>query len=204
MSPEPNALREDISYLRQLAEQGRRAPILSGAFLAAAGAVFGTACFIQWAMILRAVGGAGPMLLLWGGAMVLFLLIWLMVFFQMRGQAAAAKNASNVAFSSSWLGIGIGITVGCIAVGLAGAFVHQPAIMLSYPPMVFAFYGTAWFVSGVLVHRRWMYGAAAGAFVFAIVLGLLSAQPWQLPVMGVALYLTLTWPGALLMREKAL
>jgi hypothetical protein len=204
MSPEPNTIKDDITYMRQLAEQGRSAPILGGVFLAGAGAIFGAACFVQWAMTLRGVTRLDTVLELWGGSMVLFALVWVLIYLQMRAKGAGAANISNKAFHNAWLGNGIGITVACISVAIAGAVTHSPTVMLAYPPMVFGFYGTAWLVSGALAQRRWMYAAAASAYVFAVILALLSMQLWLLPAMGIALFVTLTVPGILLMCEKAL
>jgi len=199
-----NTMKDDITYLRRMAEEGRSAPILGGVFLTGAGVIFGAACFIQWAMVLRSISGVMPVVELWGGALVLFGLVWTLIYLQMRGRGLSATGVSNRAFHASWLGCGIGITVATIGVGLAGAFVSQPAVMLAYPPMVLAFYGTAWLISGALAKRRWMHGVAAAAFAFAIFLGMLSMNALQLPAMGLALLVTLAGPGVLLMREKAL
>lgn len=200
----PNTIKDDITFMRQLAEQGRSTPILGGIFLAIAGALFGACCFLQWAMIARGATGLAPTLGLWGGAMLLFALIWLVLFFQMRDRGVCASGISNKAFHASWLGNGIGITVGCIGVGIASAVDHSPDMLASYPPMVFAFYGTAWLVSAAIARRRWMYVVSATAYAFSLILALISDQIWILPGMGVALFLTLTVPGVLLMREKAL
>lgn len=199
-----NTMKDDITYLRRLAEQGRSAPILGGVFLACGGVLFGIACFVQWAMLLRGVDGVAPIVALWGGAMVLFALIWTMIFLQMRARGVAATGISNKTFHAAWLGNGIGITVTCIGVAIAGAVANSGVVMVAYPPMVFGFYGTAWLVTGVLVHRRWMYGAAAVSYLFAILLALLVTVAWMLPAMGIALVVTLAIPGVLLMREKAL
>jgi hypothetical protein len=199
-----NTVKEDITYLRGLAEQGRSTPILGGVFLAAAGVIFGAACFIQWAMMLRGADAVAPILELWGGAMLLFALVWTMAFLHMRRKGVLAVGVSNTTFHMSWFGCGIGITVSCIGVGVAGAVVHSPLVMLAYPPMVFAFYGSAWLVTGALARRRWMYGVSAAAYSFAVIVALLSAQAWLLPAMGVALVVTLAIPGFLLMRETAL
>jgi hypothetical protein len=199
-----DSIKDDIGYLRQLAIEGRSAPILGGIFLAGAGTIFGIACFIQWVLVLRGVAGWQPVLALWAGALLLFALVWLLAFLQMRAKGVRAGGTSNRAFHASWLACGIGITVGSIAVGLAGAVTRSPSVMLAYPAMVFAFYGTAWLISGTLAGRRWMHGVAIVAYGFAPVLGLLSGDSALLPAMGTALLLTLTWPGILLMREKAL
>jgi hypothetical protein len=189
--------------MRQLAEQGRSGPILGGGFLAGAGVVFGAACFVQWAMMARGVTSLSSILALWGGAMVLFVLVWLLLFFQLRARAPIA-SFSNSTFSASWLGSGIGITVGCIAVAIVAEVMHAPAVMMSYPSMVFAFYGTAWLISAILVHRRWMFVVAGGAYAIALIMALLIGHNLMLPAMGTALLLTLTVPGVLLMREKTL
>lgn len=199
-----NAVREDITYLRHLAEQGRRGPILGGAFLAGAGVVFGIVCFIQWAMIARGATSLRATGVLWGGAMVFFALVWLLLYFQLRAKAPIG-SFSNSTFSTSWLGCGIGITVGCIAIAITASSAHAPAMMMAYPSMVFAFYGAAWLISAILVHRRWMFAAAGGAFAISLFMALLASYAaLLLPAMGVALLLTLTVPGMLLMREKVL
>jgi hypothetical protein len=199
-----NTMKDDITYLRRMADEGRSTPILGGVFLACAGVIFGVACLVQWALMLRGVDGVAPIMELWSGAMLLFWLVWTMVFLRMRRSGVAASGLSNKTFQMSWFGTGIGITVSCLGVAIAGAVVNSPTVMLAYPPMVFGFYGTAWLVSGGLAQRRWMYGVAAASYGFAIIIALLSAQALMLPVMGVALMITLALPGFLLMREKAL
>lgn len=201
----PDTIRDDITYMRQLVEQGRNAPILGGVFLTCAGVIFGAACFVQWVMTLRGVQGSVPIIGLWSGATGLFALVWLVFFLQMRARGAAATGISNKSFNAAWLSAGIGNMAASIGVAIAGVVSHSPsAMMLAYPPMVFGFYGTAWLVAGILVQRFWMLGAAAVAYLFAIILALLSMQAWLLPAMGIALLVTLGIPGILLMREKAL
>jgi hypothetical protein len=200
----PSTIRDDITYMRQLVEQGRNAPILGGVFLTCAGVIFGVACFVQWAMTLREVQGSVPTIGLWSGATGLFAVVWLFFFLQMRARGVAATGIANKSFGAAWLSAGIGNTAASIGVAIAGAMSHSPSAMLAYPPMVFDFYGTAWLVAGILVQRSWMLGAAAVAYLFAIILAFLSMQPWLLPAMGIALLVTLGIPGILLMREKAL
>jgi hypothetical protein len=200
----PGTIKDDITYLRQLAEQGRNAPILGGVFLACAGVIFGIASFVQWGMALRGVQGATPTIELWGGATVLFALAWLLFFLRTRANGVTATGISNKSFTAAWLSAGIGNTAAGIGVAIAGMVSHSSTVMLAYPPMVFGFYGTAWLVAGILVQRSWMLGTAAVAYLFAIILALLSMRVWLLPAMGVALFVTLTIPGLLLMREKSL
>ncbi len=44
------AVREDIAYMRALAEEGRRAPLLGGSVLVAGGLIGGAAAAAHWAI----------------------------------------------------------------------------------------------------------------------------------------------------------
>jgi hypothetical protein len=199
-----NSIREDISYLRRLAESGRRGPILGGVFLAAAGVVFGLASVLSWAGYqgLVPIRGAGQ-LAIWLGAFAVFALFWVAMFLRMRTSGAKSASASNTVFETIWGGCGIGVMVAFGAVEVVTYQLHAPEVQAGYVPTIFAFYGTAWFASGVLAKRGWMHAAAAGSFVFAFVMALLADTPAQSLAMGVGLILLLTLPGLKMVQDEA-
>ena len=47
-----NAIRDDIAFMRALAEQGQRGPLIGGAIMLAGGGLFGTASLIIWLLLL--------------------------------------------------------------------------------------------------------------------------------------------------------
>ena len=56
---------------------------------------------------------------------------------------------------------------------------------------------------GALAKRGWMFIAAAGSFVFAFVMALLTDMPVQSLAMGAGLLLLLTLPGLKLVADEA-
>ncbi|MGB8601150.1 MAG: hypothetical protein WCD42_03030, partial [Rhizomicrobium sp.] len=119
-------LREDIHYLRELAEDGRRGPILGGLFLASAGIVFGLACFVQWAALSRQfnaapfVGGG-----FWCAVFAFYTLIWLVLFRRERRAKAAVTGRSDQYFAAIWGSLALGIIVGGAALAIVAAVSHH-------------------------------------------------------------------------------
>jgi hypothetical protein len=195
-------LREDIGYMRVLAEQGRKGTIFGGVFLAAAGVVFGCACLIQWCVlvgILPAVSGF--VWYLWGAAAAVFAGAVALLSRRLEPRAGG-PSVAGAAFAMTWNGTAIGIAVAFAAVVVVAGVTHAPSPYYAVAPIVFAFYGTAWFVAGGQARRRWLYGVAVLSYGCALLLAWLSG-PNQVLAMAAALILTLTVPGIVLMREAA-
>ena len=196
MSDHADSLRDDISYMRNMAEQGRRGPLLGGSFLAAAGLTYGAAAIAQW---LADTGSLHlPAAQIWTGASVLFALIWVLLFFRLRGSGAPAAGAAQFGFGMAWSGCGIGIMVMLGALSIAAGRLHQPQLMEANAFVAFAFYGTAWFVSGALSRQVWMFVVALAAFAITLLLAVLIGTPNEVLALAAGLVLTLAVPGIVL------
>jgi hypothetical protein len=194
------SLHDDISYMRQMAEQGRRGPILGGAFLTAAGVIYGLACVVQWAMqtgLLPPPTGTS-VAELWGGASALFAVVWLILFQRLRSQAGPKPGASQAAFGVAWASCGLGIVVMLIAIAIVSNRTGNSELMNLNPLVAFAFYGAAWFVSGALARQSWMFVAGLAAFAMTLIMALMSGAGTLL-AMGAGLFVTLVLPGLRLM-----
>jgi hypothetical protein len=195
--------KDDISYMRRLAEQGSRGPIIGGTFLAAAGLIYGTACFVQWAIlagrlpIAPSQGGH-----LWLGASVLFAILWLVLFARVLRRKFSGSTVSNFAFGMAWTGCAIGIFVTVGAIAIVADVTRVPAVQNMYAPATMAFYGSAWFVAGAMARRRWMYVAAVVAFVSTLLTAAMTGDQRQLLVWGTALLLSLAVPGFKMLFEQ--
>ncbi len=199
-----NSIQDDISYMRRLAETGRRGPILGGAFLAAAGVVFGITCIIDWCARsgLLPIGGWG-LHYLWLGAFALFAVVWVVLFLRLRSGPGKSASTSNTAFSASWSAIAIGVFVALAAVEIVANVLKAPIILNAFVPMIFVFYGIAWFSSALTAKQPWMYWPAAGSFLLCLVMAALAQNPLQTAVMGLGLILLLTLPGLKMMASEA-
>lgn len=197
------SLRDEISFLRQMAESGRRGPILGGIFLAGAGIVFGVTCFLDGAMRNGLVPfwiSEGP---LWIGASLVFTAFWLAMFFRMSMHRKPVATAQNATFGTIWSACGAGVMVCFLTTLIIADDFHAPVIQAAYVPVIFSFYGTAWFASGALARRRWMFYAGIGSYLFAFVVAKLVGTPWVTMAMGTGLVLLLTVPGLKLATDEA-
>ena len=196
--------KEDISYMRRLAEQGRSGPILGGTFLAAAGVVFGLTCFAQWAILAGILPMAPSQIVyIWIGAGALFAVFWVVMFRRLRARAGLTGGASNIVFGVAWVGSAIGIVVTCAMNAIVATVTGSSAILELNVPIGFVFYGIAWFVAGAMAQRNWMYIASAGSFLTTLLLAALTNDLRQVAVMGVALLLLLSVPGFKMMSEES-
>ncbi|MGA7676621.1 MAG: hypothetical protein WCA78_16440 [Rhizomicrobium sp.] len=199
-------IRDDISYMRQLAEKGSRGSIIGGTFLAAAGLIYGVVCFVQWAMLADwlpiPVEQSGH---LWQGASIFFAVLWLVLFVRtFRAKSAGARSsASNLAFGMTWVGCAMGIFVTIATIAIIADVSHNPGVQNMYAPATMAFYGSAWFIAGALARRPWMFAASIVAFASTLATAALTGDQRQLLVWGTALLLSLAVPGLKMMFEES-
>jgi hypothetical protein len=198
MSDHADSLRSDISYMRNMAEQGRRGPLLGGSFLAGAGLIYGAAGVLQWLEETGTTALHIPIPQIWTGATILFALIWVLLFFRLRGSGAPAAGLAQFGFGMAWSGCGIGIMVMLGAVAIAAGKLHLPQLMETNAFIAFAFYGTAWFVSGALSRQVWMFVVALAAFATTLLLAALIGTPMEVLALSAGLLLTLAVPGIVL------
>jgi hypothetical protein len=198
-----NSLREDISYLRQMAESGRKGPIMGGIFLAGAGAVFGGACFVDAARQHGLLPQSLTSLQIWLGAAAVFAVFWVAMFLRLMKHGKPVAAAPNAVFGTIWSASGIGVMVCFLTTLLIARELHSDVVLAGYVPVIFAFYGTAWFASAALARKAWMHVAGAGSFAYAFAVALLIDSPWITLAMGAGLLLLLTLPGLKLVADEA-
>jgi hypothetical protein len=197
-----NSLRDDISYLRQMAESGRKGPIMGGIFLAGAGVVFGGACFLDAAKQHAILPQSLSSLQIWLGAAVVFALFWVAMFLRMMKRGKPVATAPNAAFGAIWSACGIGVMVCFLTTLLIARELHSSLVLAGYVPVIYAFYGAAWFASAALARKGWMHIAGVGSFAYAFAVALLIDTPWMTPAMGLGLLLLLTLPGLKLVADE--
>ena len=192
----------DIAFIRDLAEQGRNTAPLNGPFLIAASVIFGIANLGQWALV-TGLFDASPWapLWLWVGAGVMFGLS-LFVLTRRVEAKPGANTQVNKAIGASWSAVGVGIFAMWLAFMAIGFKTGDWALMWAMPSLVFAAYGSAWFVSGEMTGRRWMKGIALLSYAGAAALGLVIGNAAMYLVFTALLVLVALIPGIVLTRQE--
>jgi hypothetical protein len=193
---EQNTLREDIAFIRAMAEDGRRNSLKGGPVMIASGLIFGTASLLIWGGLETGYGTAAQLNLIWPISAVLFF-IYLFLF--LRGLPKGEKQAN--AFGMAWSGLGWAIFVCVLSLILIAARTNQAAAAAAISPVILSFYGAAWCIAGAMARKRWPYAFGFASFAAALV------NAWVVPngdlmflIYAVSLYALVVVPGVLLTR----
>ena len=202
MNDDIKGLRDDIAFMRALAEEGRAPPLLGGVTLVAAGVTFGLASLGQWTIVTGLVR-ATPLAysVVWLAATIIFVSI-LTVLRTRSTSMPGAHSPNNRAAGTAWAGVGWGIFTLAASVAVVGWRAHSPVPLMLLPSIVLALYGLGWSVAAAVSRQRWIWMTAIGSYLSALVMALLSDQPVVYLVYAAALILLAALPGLILMRQE--
>lgn len=200
MNSEPQDLRDNIAFLRLLAEGGgsdRTVLRSTGEAYVAGGVCYAAQCF---AMSGAAFGFELSETATWlvsSLPTVLFLLVLGVIFRRHPEQSpGVAARALSAAFGAA----------GAATVAMLCVFVievwRRPSIETwqIFPCTVFALHGAAWFVAATLRRRTWLHVVAFGWLASAVALSASIGSPWYPVVAGAALALLMALPGMVMLR----
>ena len=202
MNATADAARDDLRYVRELAESGAHAPLLGGRFMAWWGLLLTIAWTLQH-FALRGTIGDGAMVfgLIWGGFGLLGGLGQLVL---ARGMArkSGAGSAANRASRPAWLAAALTIASMVTGAALASRGHAGPETFDWIVPVAFAAYACALFVTGSLARSALTRAAGLGA---AIMVGLFTAfifTPDRYLLAAAGVFATVLVPGLLLLRAE--
>lgn len=201
MTDQMQGLREDVAFMRGLAEEGRNAPLLGGDISVAAGLIYGAASFATYAGI-EGVFGLTPEGIgwVWLAASVIFGLALLVSIRRQKGEHGV-ETAANRANSAAWGGAGMAIFALFGGFFLAAYRTDEWIVMTMLAPVILALYGAAWGVAGAMTGRTWNKGVAGLSLVLSLVTAWFAGSAEQWLVYGVALLLTAFFPGLVMLRQ---
>lgn len=195
MTDHMQTIRDDLAYLRALAEEGRGGGERGGAVILAAGLIYAACSVLQWAsltgLISQAVSGAAWLV----GTVLFFLVMWAI---KVRG--AGATGRSRIA-SVAWEGVGWSILTLFVALAVATWRTQSPLLIYLAPSIIFALYGAAWMVAGAISGKGWLKLTALGSYAAAVACAFVITQPVQYLVYAGGLLLLAAAPGLVLMRQ---
>ena len=197
-----DSTREDLRYVRQLAESGAHAPLLGGRFMAWWGLLLTAAYVAHHLALTGAIGDGGSIFaIIWIGFSVLGPLGQVALARGMPAKAGAG-SAANRASRTVWIAAAAAIASMVAGSAVAAVDGAGAAVFDWIVPVAFAVYACALVVSGSLAKNRVILAAGAGAVamvgLFAAII--LLRDRYLVAAAGVAL--TVLLPGLLLLRAE--
>jgi hypothetical protein len=204
MTEQTDTLKDDLAFMRAMAQDGRRGPMVGGASLVSAGVIFSIATLVCWAMAKGLIPAQDTWFLgVWVIAMAVHLAVMAVLVGRWRraGHAGAA-SAANRAFRWAWSACGWSIGVIFAGTALAAWRTHNWMVFANFPTIILALYGAAWSVTAAMSDRKWMRWVALGSFAAALGMALVSDVGVGYLAFAAALILLAAAPGYVLMREQ--
>ena len=199
MQPDEQALRDDVAFLRSLAEGGTTATVREGAILVAIGVIFGLVALQQWAIEAGALS-VPDWVRAWGwlDGLVVFVAAMALI---ARRLPNRAPGAASRALTAAWSGVGVSLIVADLALVAASRALALPLLTpWLFPLVLFTLIGAAWSVAFAVRRRRMSALAAAGSFAAAVLCGALAGRPQEWLALSGGLVLLLAVPGGAIVR----
>lgn len=188
-----SSLEEDLAYLRDLTRDDPGATRRTGAILIAAGIIFGLSAVRGWAHQRGMLPWAPP----WIGlppfdAILLFVVSMALI---VRRYPAQPANAASRALSTALNSMGVAVVVVTVALAAAARALQDWTLFGAFPSILFAMYGSAWWVVHAVTRERWTIFVIIAAFTCALAGALLAARPEAWLVLAIGLWLVVALPG---------
>ncbi|HEX8654870.1 MAG TPA: hypothetical protein VF693_06585 [Allosphingosinicella sp.] len=194
--------REDIQYVRQLAESGAHAPLLGGRFLVWWGLLLTGAYTIHHFALRGAIGdGRTIFATIWIGFALLGIAGQLVLARSMQPKAGSG-SAGNRASRSVWTAAAFAIASMVLGTAIAAKNGAGPATFDWIVPVAFAVYACALIVTGSLARNKVTIVAGAGAVVMVGLFTALILAPERYLLAAAGVFLTVLVPGLLLLRAE--
>ncbi len=200
-------LRDDLAYVKALAEEGRDTPLVNGAFYVLWGGLMSAAALIVYVdnvglINLGAAGGLPPWLTAfvigWAGSMVIG---------RKTHSKPGAMTIGNRTAASVWFAVGLFISAFWITLMI----VHDNFTALGVPPyflfslvfpIAFGLFGVAFFATATAARANWLRYVAFLAWAFSIITLVLAASVHQMLAAAIGVFACSVVPGFILMRSE--
>lgn len=194
---------QDLAYARTLAEEGRHAPLLGGAYLIFWGVLVAVAFTVQWAIL----SGIAPMLggaafaLLWGGFGLVSIIGMTWLKLRTRSKPGLTTIGAR-AERAVWTGVGAAAFI--IAVGCIGRMIIDNDITApnAIPGAVFGLYGAALVAVAMLSQEGWLRNFGWIAIAVAGLVCLFANRDWAYLIAAAGGLAALAWPGFILLKRE--
>ena len=203
MNLSDNEAQADIAWMRQLAEEGGRAPMRGAPILFAAGAIYGVASLVHWAVQTGLLSEPGPIQgVVWLVATAVFLVVLAFLTVRLK-RDGGVKTGAGRATGAVWTGVGYGIFAMMSAIAVVGYRLGEQAALVSLaliPSIIMVFYGVGWAVTAAMLKSRPLGWLSVASLIAAPLLALMTGDSAQYLAYAICLFALMAAPGLLLMR----
>lgn len=191
------AARDDLAFLRAIAEDTGGPPRIMGLHVLAIGAIFGANLIAIWAGLTFDFG-LPETWLRWSWAPGAILYIPVVIWLSIAGRQQA-KGPTARLFAAAWAAIGFTCLPIILLTILAASRTGVPYYEI-WPALSFLLYGGAWAALGVIRRRAWHGAVALGCLATSFAAAMLIGQSTAWLVMGLGLILFMAVPGWAILR----
>lgn len=196
-------LMQDLAYARTLAEEGRHAPLLGGAYLMFWGVLNAMAFTAHWAVLtgqLPYMDGA-IFAIVWGGYGLVAALGMMLLRQRVRHKPGLTTIGAR-AERAVWGGAAIALQA--IVFGSLARMIlsDDPTAPNAIFGAAFAIYGAALFAVATLSEQGWMRRFAWLSAGVALTLCFFANDDWAYLYAAIGSLLVLAWPGAILLKHE--
>jgi len=201
MSDPAQAARDDLAFMRALAEDKDPLPWGFGAHLLAPALLYSPTAFLAWIDMQGLYDVADEVLLwAWAPAMLVHIPIW---FALVRGKSLASVGPAKRAFAGAWQAMALMTLVMLVSLFIASTRLEAP-LMMFWPSIALTFYGGAWFATATAQPSPLFTLIGLGSLATALVCAFLINTPAQWLVLGLGILAWLGAPGLLIMIRARL
>jgi hypothetical protein len=193
-------LRNDVEWLRSLAESGRNGPLQAGPYLVAGGAWFGGASLALALAQLRVLAlPEGAESRIWMASALGFLATLAVLIYRDRH---VTERGTNRLINAAWSAAGVTIFVYWLASSLLALRLDDGIVMVTMAPAVLSIYGLVWWIKGSLTGSGWMRALALVSFASVFVIALAVGSPYVWLSYTFSLLVTALLPGLYLVARS--
>ncbi|MBO6798269.1 hypothetical protein [Maricaulis sp.] len=199
MADDIETVRDDLAFMRALADAPDKPNKAMGQSFLAAGIIYGFQGLVQWATAIGIIGLSGLGYLAFViGCTVAFFAVLGVIIWKNRGQSS--NTAVRRAYEAAFQGAGVANICLVIVFIVANIRTGDGGVWYFYTPFIYALQGVAWYLAFRMRKRAWLGLVALGWYVGAIALGLTAHSPTYVLVIALSLILLLAGPGLVMMR----
>lgn len=200
MSDAMQAARDDLAFLKAIADDHGPLPTLIGAHMLAVGFPYGLNFVLVWAVVAGLLPWWPPEQLssTWIPGTLLY--VPLAVYLHGRGASYTAGPTARL-FTAAWSAVGL-TALPIVAVMLLAQAKTGIAFAIVWPALSFVLWGGAWASLAIIRRKAWHAAVALGSFATALASAALIGAPGAWLVMAAGMLACIAAPGAAIVRRS--